>query len=489
MTIDAPLLEPGTRSRVVGSYDALALRDGGTFDDLAAFAAELCARRRSRWSAWSRTTVSPFWAGSAPTWLETPRSLSFCAHAMNAGAIMEVPDTLLDPRFADNALVTDDPRVRFYAGAPLVNRDGVPLGAVCVLDTATADRVDPVPAARAGGAGGRHDGAAGTAPDPARRRTERTAGSAPWQIPCRRWCGRRCPMASTIITMRAGMNSPARLRDRPMARAGTACSMRTIRSVPGHCGGIRWRRVIRTRSNIGCVISMAPIDGCWAARCPSAARTATITRWFGTCTDIHAQKLASEEREVISQELSHRIKNIFAVIAGLVGFAARARPEFAPAAVDLRQRITALGRAHDFVRPHSAQSRPAGRQDSLKNLLAELFEPYQQGRDAADRRAGRRYPRRRPVRHADGAAVPRTGDQRVQIRRAVHGWTGKVVAKRSPSTEDEVTMDWRETGVVRRSSLHPPTSKGFGSQLVEMSAVRQLGGRVTRVRGMRTACR
>jgi two-component sensor histidine kinase len=48
-----------------------------------------------------------------------------------------------------------------------------------------------------------------------------------------------------------------------------------------------------------------------------------ITRWFGTCTDIHEQKLALEEREVISQELSHRIKNIFSVIAGLVTFSAR----------------------------------------------------------------------------------------------------------------------------------------------------------------------
>ena len=68
-----------------------------------------------------------------------------------------------------------------------------------------------------------------------------------------------------------------------------------------------------------------------------------ITRWIGTCTDIHEQKLASEEREVIAQELSHRIKNIFAVISGLITFAARSRPEFRPIADDLRQRVTALG--------------------------------------------------------------------------------------------------------------------------------------------------
>ena len=53
-----------------------------------------------------------------------------------------------------------------------------------------------------------------------------------------------------------------------------------------------------------------------------------IVRWFGTCTDIHEQKLTLEEREVISQELSHRIKNIFSVVSGLVAFSARAHPEF-----------------------------------------------------------------------------------------------------------------------------------------------------------------
>ena len=67
-----------------------------------------------------------------------------------------------------------------------------------------------------------------------------------------------------------------------------------------------------------------------------------------------------EEREVISQELSHRIKNIFSVISGLVALrGARAARIRARSPTDLRDRITALGRAHDFVRPHSPHRRPA----------------------------------------------------------------------------------------------------------------------------------
>ncbi|WP_340054581.1 PAS domain-containing protein, partial [Pseudomonas sp. JAI120] len=85
----------------------------------------------------------------------------------------------------------------------------------------------------------------------------------------------------------------------------------------------------------------------------------TIVRWFGTCTDIHEQKEASEQREIVAHELSHRIKNIFAVISGLINLSARSNPGFGPIASDLRERVTALGRAHDFVRPHSAQSRPS----------------------------------------------------------------------------------------------------------------------------------
>ena len=65
---------------------------------------------------------------------ETPRDQSFCAHAMWGNGVMIVPDTILDPRFRDNPLVTGKPGLRFYAGAPLRTPEGHPLGALCVLD-------------------------------------------------------------------------------------------------------------------------------------------------------------------------------------------------------------------------------------------------------------------------------------------------------------------------------------------------------------------
>lgn len=65
---------------------------------------------------------------------QTSRGLSFCAHTILQPTVMVVPDTTADDRFRDNALVTHDPTIRFYAGAPIFSIDGLPLGALCVLD-------------------------------------------------------------------------------------------------------------------------------------------------------------------------------------------------------------------------------------------------------------------------------------------------------------------------------------------------------------------
>ncbi len=131
-TLD-PALEVA-RLGALQAYDVLDSAPDAAFDDLARLAAMVwdapigvvCLVDSDR--QWFKAKVGL-------EYTQTPRSESFCAHALAQGdEVMLVPDASRDPRFADNPQVTHEPNVRFYAGAPLVTPGGLVLGSLCVFD-------------------------------------------------------------------------------------------------------------------------------------------------------------------------------------------------------------------------------------------------------------------------------------------------------------------------------------------------------------------
>lgn len=75
--------------------------------------------------------------------VQTDRDVSFCGHTILKSEIFVIEDASLDPRFADNPMVTGEPHVRFYAGAPLIAPSGHHIGTLCVVDTVPR-KLDPV---------------------------------------------------------------------------------------------------------------------------------------------------------------------------------------------------------------------------------------------------------------------------------------------------------------------------------------------------------
>lgn len=122
------------RQAELDSYEVIGMAEQIDFDFLTRIASEICETKISLISLVNQGQQW-FLSHHGLQTRETPRELAFCAHAiLNPEQTMVVEDARQDSRFCENPLVTDKPHVVFYAGVPLVNSNGYPLGTLCAID-------------------------------------------------------------------------------------------------------------------------------------------------------------------------------------------------------------------------------------------------------------------------------------------------------------------------------------------------------------------
>jgi two-component system, cell cycle sensor histidine kinase and response regulator CckA len=132
MNASLPLTEK-KRLKVLWQYEILDTVPEEVFDDLTELAARICEAPVALITLvdedrqWFKSKV-----GISVS--ETSRDISFCSHAIKQEGLFIIPDATLDVRFARNPLVVSDPKIRFYAGAPLITPDGYALGTLCIID-------------------------------------------------------------------------------------------------------------------------------------------------------------------------------------------------------------------------------------------------------------------------------------------------------------------------------------------------------------------
>lgn len=210
----------------------------------------------------------------------------------------------------------------------------------------------------------------------------------------------------------------------------------------------------------------------WISARGRAADAGTVaTPMFGIFLDVTGRKQAEEGSELLAGEMSHRVKNLLAIAAGLTQITSRSATSVEEMTDELMLRLTSLGRAHDLVRPLPGGQ---GKAALLGDLLSILLSPYEDTGAFSGR-----------IR----VAVPRMGVGRstaTTLAMVVHELATNSVKHGALSAtegtldvtgrteDDQVHIIWSETG--GPAVPGEPEMTGFGSRMIHRSVVSQLGG-------------
>ena len=475
-----PLPDEEERLDSLAGFAPDALRDDPELDAIARFAAELCDAPVGLVTVVARD--EQLFLGRHGTSQDgTPRPTSFCSVAIGGREALIVPDTRADARFAGFPVVTGEPHVRFYAGFPLISFGGSPLGTLCVLDMAP----------RPGGLDALQYQGLHVLRDAALRRLEArreellTEGERALieqrdrafadAIPALAFTARadgafdyvNRPWRDYIGATSEALPEPGFPHVHPEDRDQLAALWREASggSKPFEAE-FRWRRH----------------DGVYrwmlGRANPVFSSSGAVLRWFGILIDIDETYRQLEARDLLAGEMSHRIKNIFAIINGLITLRSQGRKELADFTFELTQTIAALGRAHDYVRPQADQTG-----DRLKQMLSELLAPYALHGGERIEIAGIDAPIGARAATPLALVMHELATNSVKYG-ALAQADGRIeVTIEQPDDTDRVAIVWNESlagGTGPAEAAIEPPREGFGTRLVRLSIESQLGGKVER---------
>jgi two-component sensor histidine kinase len=195
---------------------------------------------------------------------------------------------------------------------------------------------------------------------------------------------------------------------------------------------------------------------------------------FGVFLDVTGRKQAEEGHELLAGEMSHRVKNLLSIAAALTVITSRSTSTTTDMARELTLRLTALGRAHDLVRPLPGGQ---GQAALLGDLLSVLLAPY----DDLGAFTGRIRVAVERMGVGEGAATSLAlGVHELATNALKYGSlsakTGTLDVS-SKTHDGEISLIWIERGGPLITAA--PQRVGYGSKLVERSISRQLGGSIT----------
>lgn len=195
---------------------------------------------------------------------------------------------------------------------------------------------------------------------------------------------------------------------------------------------------------------------------------------FGIFLDVTGRKQAEESNELLAGEMSHRVKNLLAIASGLTSITSRSASSTEDMARQLTNRLTALGRAHDLVRPLPGH----GKKDALLgDLISVLLAPY----DDLGAFSGRI--RVSVPRMAVGEASATTLALVIHelatnsLKYGALSSDAGTLDVSSGSQEDDVVVVWTERG--GPPVMTPTGQGGFGSKLINRAMSVQLGGSIS----------